>query len=236
MFRFVVLALTVSCAFAAGYGAVKGSNLGLARRVNLGLGIRTPVVAPVASVAPVALNLNQGFVAPVALNLNQGYVRQVPVGPITAAIQSTRTYEVIPVALPYEAAIPQTIEVPQNVQPVNIIFRTQSSPLNLQQIHTPGVPQFESSQSQDENSVLTHDNYRTVVQKYNEVIQPIRKINQRINPVIENVHTAVAQGEQRAIVEQTVVAQGEPKAIVEETVAVQSEQGDLVEQRKANYS
>ena len=165
-----MLALTVSCAYAGGYG-YGSSGLGLGLGLRSGLGLRTTGL------------------------LNGGYAAR-SFGPIPAAIQSTRTYEVVPVALNYEAAVPQTIEVGPNVQPINMIFRTQSSPLNLQQVHTPAAPQYESTRSEDEASVLTHESYRPVIQNYRETIQPFRNIEQRVQPVIENVHTVVAKGEE----------------------------------------
>jgi hypothetical protein len=175
MFRFVVIALTVSQAFAGGYGGgFGGAPLGFAGGLSGGLGL--------------------GYAAP--LGLAGGYARSLPVGPIPAAIQSTRTYEVVPVPSLFEAAVPQTIEVGPNIQPVNIVFRTQSSPLNLRQVHTPAAPQYESTRSEDAPSVLTHENHKTVVQNYVETIQPIRKIETRIQPVIENAHTVVARGEE----------------------------------------
>ena len=168
MFRFVVLALTVSYVY--GYG--QSAGLGFAAK---GLALE----------------------APLALNNGYGAVRAaVPVGPITAAIQSTRSYEVVPVALNYEAPVPQTIDVPANFQPLSMIWRTQSSPLNMEQIHTPAAGQHESTRSEDQPSVLTHESYKPVIQEFREVIQPQRKIEQRIEPVVEHVHTVVAKGEE----------------------------------------
>jgi len=136
-----------------------------------------------------------GYSAGLALNAGYG-ARAVHHGPITAAIQSTRSYEVYPVALNYEAPVPQTIEVQPNFQPVNMIFRTASSPLNVEQVHTPFAPQHQSTRSEDQPSVLTHETYKPVIQEYREVIQPYRKIEQRVQPVIEHVNTLLAKGEE----------------------------------------
>jgi len=170
MFRLTALLLTIGYVCAGGYGGYGGSAL---------LGVRS------------------GF----GFGLGGGYggVRSFNnYGPITAAVHSTRSYEVVPVPVHYEAPIAQTIEIPANIQPINMIFRTQSSPLNLQQIHTPSAPTYQSSRSEDAPSVLTHENYKPVIQEYREVIQPFRRIEQRIQPVIENVHTVVARGENYA--------------------------------------
>ena len=185
--QFVVLALTVCSAYAyGGYGASAGLGLSLGG-FNGGL-----VKGGLIDGGLVNGGLGLGL-------LNKGCAyggcgRALPIGPIDAAIQSTRSYEVIPVALPQELPVPQTIDVGPNVQPVDIIFRTQSSPMNVQQIHTPSAGVFESTRSEDEASVLTHESYRPVIQNYREVIQPFRNIEQRVEPVIEHVHTAVAQG------------------------------------------
>jgi len=174
MFRLVVIALTVSCIY--GYGAPAG--LALEGGFSGGLA------------------LNSGY-GSAGLALNNGYgAKAVLTGPITAAIQSTRSYEVVPVALNYEAPVPQTIDVGPNIQPLAMIWRTQSSPLNLEQVHTPAAGQHESTRSEDEASVITHESYKPVVQEFREVIQPHRKIEQRIEPVVEHVHTVVAKGEE----------------------------------------
>jgi len=204
MFRFVVLTLTVSCVYASGYGGAVG-GLGLADTGlnggligGLGLGVAHEAVGLGGCVnGACGLGLKSGYgavglAAPVALAAPAYH----HVGIIPAAIQSTRTYEVVPVALNYEAPVPQTIDVPANIQPINMIFRTASSPLLIDQIHTPAVGQHESTRSEDEPSVLTHESYKPVIQKYAEVIQPFREIEQKVLPVEEHVRTVVAKGEE----------------------------------------
>jgi len=138
-----------------------------------------------------------GYGAGLALTNNYN-ARSVPIGPVTAAIQSTRTYEVRPLALPQEPAIPQLIEVEPNEQPVQIVFRSQSSPVFVQQVHTPGAPgQYEATRSEDEPHQLVHEVYKPVIQELREVIQPFRKVIQKVEPVLEEVHTVVAKGEPR---------------------------------------
>jgi len=123
--------------------------------------------------------------------------RAVPIGPITAAVQSRRTYEVLPLALPQEAPIPQLIEVDAPVQPVHFVFRSQSSPVFVQQVHTPGAGGYEATRSEDAPHHLVHENYKPIIQELREVIQPFRKVIQKIEPVQEEVHTIVAKGEPR---------------------------------------
>jgi len=193
MLRFVVLvALTITSVYASGYGAVGGLGLSGGFGYGGGLGLRGGLGYGG------GLGLSGGLGYGGGLGLATGFAGGYHgyAGIIPAAIQSTRSYEVVPVPLHYEAPIPQTIDIPPNVQPINMIFRTASSPLNVQQIHTPAAPQFESTRSEDEASILTHESYKPVIQKYLEVIQPFRQIEQRVQPVIENVHTVVAKGEE----------------------------------------
>ncbi len=136
--------------------------------------------------------------AGLALGGGYGAALSVPVGPLPAAIQSTRTYEVRPISLPQEPAVPQIIEIEPSEQPVQIIFRSISSPVHVQQIHTPGAPgQVESTNSEDEPHRVTHEVMRPVIQEIREVIQPYRRVVQEVRPVLEEVHTVVAKGEPR---------------------------------------
>ncbi len=116
-------------------------------------------------------------------------------GPISAAIQSKRTYEVVPTPLHQEPAVPQIIEVEPSIQPVSVIFNSLSSPVHVKQIHTPGAPgQVESTKSEDQPHLVTHEVLRPVIQEVREVIQPYRRVVQEIKPVLEEVHTVVAKG------------------------------------------
>lgn len=119
-------------------------------------------------------------------------------GPLSAAIQTHRTYSVVPVALHQEAPVPQIIDVEPTYQPVKIIFRSLSSPVLVQQIHTPGEPgQSEATHSEDEPHRVVHEVLRPVIQEVREVIQPYRRVTQEVRPVLEEVHTRVAKGEGR---------------------------------------
>jgi hypothetical protein len=123
-------------------------------------------------------------------------------GPVSAAIQSKRTYEVVPTPLHQEAAVPQIIEVAPSIQPVKVVFRSISSPVHVKQIHTPGAPgQVESTKSEDELHRVTHEVMRPVLQEVREIIQPYRRVIQEVRPVLEEIHTVVAKGhrEQRIL-------------------------------------
>ena len=141
------------------------------------------------------LALGGGYGAGLALGGGYGVGRAVPIGPVHAAVHSRRTYDVIPVPTTYDAPIPQVIEVGPNVQPVHFIFRSQSSPITVQQIHTPGVGGYEATRSEDAPHQLVHEVYKPIIQELRETIQPFRKIIQKVEPVQEEVHTVVAQGQ-----------------------------------------
>ncbi|XP_054159727.1 uncharacterized protein LOC128957938 [Oppia nitens] len=117
-------------------------------------------------------------------------------GRTTAAIQSRRTFEIRPIPVSQEPAVPQVIEVEPSEQPVQVIFRSVSSPVLVQQIHTPGTPgRVESTRSEDEPHRVLHEVLRPVIQEVREVIQPYRRVTQEVRPVLEEVHTVVAKGE-----------------------------------------
>jgi len=143
-----------------------------------------------------------GFGAGLALSTGAGYaapalpVRALPTGPVNAAIQSTRTVEFIPLALPQDAVAPQVIDVEPYEQPVQITFRSATSPLLIQQVHHRGAPaHHEATRSEEEASHLLHEVYKPVIQEFREIIQPFRKITQEVKPVLEEVRTVVAKGE-----------------------------------------
>jgi len=181
MFKFVVLSVLITYVsagallrgFAGGYGGGLALSRGFAGGFNGGF--------------------NGGFAG--------GYGAAsfaAPIGPVTAAVHSRRTYSLVPTPTSYEPAIPQVIEVEANQQPVHFVFKTQSSPLTVQQVHTPGyTPQYEATRSEEAPHLLSHEIYKPIIQEVREVIQPFRKQIQEVKPVIEEVHTLVAKGEPR---------------------------------------
>lgn len=70
---------------------------------------------------------------------------------VPAAIQTKRTVEVKPVSIPQEPVEPHIVDVEATYQPVHVIFRSSSSPVMVQQIHTPAQPaKVEATQSEDQ--------------------------------------------------------------------------------------
>lgn len=55
--------------------------------------------------------------------------------------------------------------------------------------------QVQVTQSEDEPQTAIHNVNRPVVQQVNEVVQPYRTLTQTVEPVIEQTHTNIAQGE-----------------------------------------
>ncbi len=64
-------------------------------------------------------------------------------GPISAAIETKRNVEIVPVYAPQEPIVPQVIEVSANELPVTILFKSQSSRVFVEQLHTPGMYRYE---------------------------------------------------------------------------------------------
>ena len=119
---------------------------------------------------------------------------------VPAAIQTKRTVEVKPVNIPQESVEPHIVDVEATYQPVHVVFRSSSSPVMVQQIHTPAQPSsVEPTQSEDEPHRVQHQVLRPVIQEVREIIQPYRRVLQEVRPVLEEVRTVVAKAEGRAV-------------------------------------
>jgi len=100
-----------------------------------------------------------------------GYVEAIG-APVHAAIATKRTFEVRPIMLQSEPAVPSVVDVQPSEQPVQVIFRTQSSPVLVQQVHTPSAPaHVEKTNSEDEPHRVLHQVVRPVIQEVREIIQ-----------------------------------------------------------------
>ncbi|KAJ6219645.1 hypothetical protein RDWZM_005457 [Blomia tropicalis] len=87
----------------------------------------------------------------------------------------------------------QIVEVNANSIPLNLVFMTQSSKVNVKQEHkkafTGNYPQH--SYSIDEPHILKHTVTKPIYQEIREIIHPTRKIVQQIEPVQEEIHTTI---------------------------------------------
>lgn len=88
---------------------------------------------------------------------------------------------------------PINVEVPPNYIPVNFVFRSASSQINVVQKHQSSSGSFRESYSEDEPHKLVHTVKRPVIQEVKEIITPYRKIVQQIEPVREEIQTIVAR-------------------------------------------
>ena len=114
-------------------------------------------------------------------------------GPVLAAIKSQRYRSVIPVHEEEDNVEEHIIKVEPYRQPVSIIYKTESNPVKVEQLHKKGEPTFEETESEDEPHRVTHKVFRPIIQEIKEIIQPYRRIRQEIRPVVEEVKTIVAK-------------------------------------------
>lgn len=86
---------------------------------------------------------------------------------------------------------PVTVTSP--AQPIDVHYKSQSAPLNVQHTHIPAPkPELKLSRSEEEPHTVVHEIIRPVVQEVREIIQPYRRIVQEIRPVQESIVTQVA--------------------------------------------
>lgn len=116
---------------------------------------------------------------------------------IPAAVQSRHQVEFRDV--PSTGSVnPTTIEVGANSVPLNILFRSASSNLNIQQAHDGAQGSTQETSSEDEPHRLIHSVTKPIIQEVREVITPYRKITQEIKPVQEEILTIVARGNEQS--------------------------------------
>ena len=77
--------------------------------------------------------------------------------------------------------------------PINMIFRSQSSALNVKQQHQSAAGSQQESKSEDEPHILRHTVKKPIYQMINEIITPYRKITQEVKPVQEDIQTIIAR-------------------------------------------
>ena len=96
---------------------------------------------------------------------------------VPAAIQTRHQIEFRDV--PSSGSVePTTIEVGANSVPLQILFRSASSNLNVQQAHDGAQGSTQESQSEDEPHILKHSVTKPIIQEVREIITPSRKIVQ----------------------------------------------------------
>lgn len=112
---------------------------------------------------------------------------------IRAAVKTHHTIDYIDVPIEPLDIKPQTILVEANNIPLNILFQSRSSELNLQNEHMPSKGSVQETSSEDEPHRLIHKVTKPIYQEIFELIKPYRKITQEITPVQEEIQTIVAR-------------------------------------------
>lgn len=150
-------------------------------------------------------------------------------GPILAAVQSRRNVQFIDVPSNGGAGPLQTIVIGPSVQPLDFEFVSQSSPISVRQSHIPGRPNPpQESSHTDEPDVLRQTITKPIIHTVEEVVQPIRRISQQVNPVQETITQTFAKEQQKQQQAAAVVAVAQPITVAAvaaqptETIAVET--------------
>ncbi|XP_046912835.2 uncharacterized protein LOC124493776 [Dermatophagoides farinae] len=175
----------------AGYGAGYGGLIASGPALAPGLALAAPALAPAALVSGPAYAKTAAYASAPAI--------------VTAAVQSRHHVQYYDVPTTRQIT-PITIDVGANVIPVNMIFRSASSQLNVEQNHLNQGGSVQETASQDEPHILRHSVQKPILQEIREVIIPMRRIQQEIQPVQEEVSTLVARGHQQTVVAAAPVA------------------------------
>ncbi|KAH7644390.1 hypothetical protein HUG17_6752 [Dermatophagoides farinae] len=164
--------------YGAGYGAGYGGLIASGPALAPGLALAAPALAPAALVSGPAYAKTAAYASAPAI--------------VTAAVQSRHHVQYYDVPTTRQIT-PITIDVGANVIPVNMIFRSASSQLNVEQNHLNQGGSVQETASQDEPHILRHSVQKPILQEIREVIIPMRRIQQEIQPVQEEVSTLVAR-------------------------------------------
>jgi ribosomal protein S25 len=196
-----LLAVASAYSYGGNYGAIRGIRGG--RMAGIGL-INTGLV----NTGYVNSGLvNTGYVNSGLVGLNSGYVGGYTLGSAAVAPLAVQTSHQVQYAdVPSGGQInPISVEIDANPIPINMLFRSASSQLNVQQAHQGAAGSAQESSSEDEAHILRHSVTKPVLQEVREVITPFRRITQEIQPVREEINTIVARGVNQAVVNQGVV-------------------------------
>lgn len=110
--------------------------------------------------------------------------------PMAVQTQHKIEYKEVPSSGTIETA---TVEVGAKSIPINVIFRSASSSLNVLQHHQGANGDTQQSSSEDEPHRLLHTVTKPIIQEIHEIISPFRKITQEVHPVKEEIQTIVAR-------------------------------------------
>lgn len=113
---------------------------------------------------------------------------------VSAAVQTRHQVMEYDVPASTNNVEPTTLEITSNPTPLNLVFKSFSTPINIQQVHQSSEAIAQESSSEDEPHRLLHSIVKPVLQDIREVIIPIRRVTQQITPVQEEIQTFVARG------------------------------------------
>ena len=186
--------LSLANGYSSGYSS--GYSLDSAPLTGLVLSQAAPSLS-VQALAPVSYATQQLVAAPVARVAQVAQASQIS-GPIQAAVQSTRSVEVVDAPSTGGVSAPQSLVIGPSVQPIDIEFQSQSSPVSVRQSHIPGQPNPpQVSRHQEEPDLLRQEIVKPVVHEVTEAIQPIRRVTQQVLPVQETVSQVLTRGQQQ---------------------------------------
>lgn len=123
----------------------------------------------------------------------------VPTDDYTVPVVSHHNVQIVPVNIPETPYYrPRLVSVEPTVQAVQLLFKSASSPLFVQQKHFgTSSSVYQTTRSQDYPHVLRHEVLKPVLQEVREVIQPYRTVTQEFKPVQEQVNTIIPKGQYR---------------------------------------
>lgn len=228
------LAVVLLAGLATAYPTNNNANIkgyGLVSPINAH---RSAVAGPVRSAPPPSYQ-PQGGKGGSKSYVQTNYQPRPPVkiGPVSAAVITSRAQEVINVPISEDVITPQVVIIEPNISPVTIEFRSRSSPVNIQQVHIPGPRgQIKTTRSEEQPDKVIHEVLKPVVQEVREIIQPIRKVTQQILPVQEEVLSVVSKGERKQRLEEVEV----PKVEIPEVKEPEVQQEEQVQAESAPTS
>lgn len=112
---------------------------------------------------------------------------------IDGTFMTKRYYELQPLTR-LDPPTEPIVSVDTGESPVQLVFRSHSSPIKVQQVHVPSEPlETQQTSSEDEPQRVLHKVLRPVIQEVREIIQPMRKITQEVRPVLEEINTIISK-------------------------------------------
>nr|XP_027202684.1 uncharacterized protein LOC113796582 isoform X2 [Dermatophagoides pteronyssinus] len=139
--------------------------------------------------------------------LSQSYEHS---GPIVAAVNTEHKVSMYDVPTTLSSSPSLNIEVPSSAPTVNFLMKSRSSNINVESVHEGTGGSLKETSSEDQPHINRHTVHRPIVQEVREIISPYRRVEQKINPVQEQVETIVPRGQAAYHQQQQQVAYAQP--------------------------